>query len=180
MGKVLFGRQTLELSPDTRVVFTETALVLPDRVIPYEELFYRKSDAIALEAKCVELIDRCYQGMAVRLSPQSLRIGEETLDPEQVPHLEVVTDRIVLPREAMGFGDVKFMAAIGAFLGWKAVLFSLLLSSVIGALVGVTLILFKKQEWSSRLPYGPYIALAAMIWIFGGKQFVAAWLQYRW
>jgi leader peptidase (prepilin peptidase)/N-methyltransferase len=77
----------------------------------------------------------------------------------------------------MGLGDVKFMGAIGAFLGWQATLFSLMASAVIGSLVGLTLILFKKHEWSSRLPYGPYIALAATIWIFGGRQLLRWWLQ---
>ena len=176
VGKLLFGRQKLELAPDSRVVFTETALVLPDKEIPYEDLFYRKSDVITVEAKFVELIDRCYRAVTVRLSPEQLRIGEETFNPEEVPHLEVVTDRMVLPREAMGFGDVKFMAAIGAFLGWKAVLFSLMASSIIGAFVGVVLILLRKQEWSGRLPYGPYIALAATIWMFGGWRLVEWWL----
>ena len=46
-----------------------------------------------------------------------------------------------------------------------------MVSSIIGAVVGLTLILLKKQEWSSRLPYGPYIALAATIWVFGGNHF---------
>ena len=88
---------------------------------------------------------------------------------------ETVSRKIVLPREAMGLGDVKFMAAIGAFLGWQAVLFSLMLSSVIGSLVGVTLIVMRKQAWSSRLPYGPYIAMGAALWIFGGRHFVRWW-----
>ena len=69
-----------------------------------------------------------------------------------------------------GLGDVKFMAAIGAFIGWQGALFSLMVSSLIGAAVGVTLILLRKREWSSRMPYGPYIALAAVIWLFGGKK----------
>src|SRR5215472_7444490 len=90
------------------------------------------------------------------------------MDPEQVPHLEAASTEIILPREAMGLGDVKFMAAIGAFLGWKAVIFSLMASSIIGSVVGITLIVMGKREWSSRLPYGPYIALGAAIWIFGG------------
>jgi len=106
----------------------------------------------------------------VRLSPKRLRIGDEELNPEEVPHMEAVSAEIVLPREAMGLGDVKFMAAIGAFLGWQSVIFSLTVSSIIGSFVGVALILMGKREWSSRLPYGPYIALAATIWLFCGKR----------
>ena len=123
----------------------------------------------------IELADRCYPKAAVRLTPTHLQIGDDTFKPEDVPHMEALADRIVLPREAMGFGDVKFMAAIGAFLGWPAVLFSLMMSSIIGALVGLGLIAAKKQEWSSRLPYGPYIALAAMLWIFRGPS-IMRWI----
>jgi len=171
VGKMLFGRKKLELPSETLVLFTETALVFEDRVIPFEDLFYRKTDVIALEARRVELIDRCYCHVPVRLTPDKLQIGDDVLNPEEVPHMEVLTERMVLPQEAMGLGDVKFMAAIGAFLGWQATLFSLMVSSIIGALVGLTLILLRKQEWSSRLPYGPYIALAAAIWVFGGRHF---------
>ena len=92
-----------------------------------------------------------------------------------MPHMEVVTGQLVLPREAMGFGDVKFMAAIGGFLGWQATLFCLMASSMIGALVGVTMIAIGKKEWSGRLPYGPYIALAALLWIFGGQRLLLEW-----
>ena len=169
-GKLLFGKQKIELAPGTRIVFTETSLKLPDEEIPFEDLFYRDSDFIALEATRIELADRCYPKASVRLTPTDLQIGDDAFKPEDVSHLEALADRIVLPREAMGFGDVKFMAAIGAFLGWPAVLFSLMMSSIIGALIGLGLIAAKKQEWSSRLPYGPYIALAAILWIFGGPQ----------
>jgi len=170
LGKLLFGRQKLRLAADTKIVFTENALVLPDKEIPYEELFYRNSDVIALDARTVELVDRCYKNVLIRLTSTSLKIGDETMNPEEVPHLEAVTGELLLPREAMGLGDVKFMAAIGGFLGWQAIVFSLMLSSIIGSVVGMTLIALRKQAWSSRLPYGPYIALAAAIWIFGGRQ----------
>jgi leader peptidase (prepilin peptidase)/N-methyltransferase len=177
LGKLLFGRQRLDLPADSRVFFTETALVLPDKEFLYEELFYRKSDSIVLQAQTVELVDRCYKDVRVKLNPAALRIGDEQFNPEEVPHLEVTASEIVLPREAMGFGDVKFMGAIGAFLGWKAVVFSLMLSSIIGSIVGLGLILARKQAWSARLPYGPYIAIAATIWVFWGRQFLDWWLR---
>jgi leader peptidase (prepilin peptidase)/N-methyltransferase len=179
LGKLLFGREKLQLSPGTRIVFTETALVLPDRQIPYEDVFYRKSDVITFEAHVVELVDRCYKSVLIRVTPERLQIGDETLEPEKVPHLEAIADHMTLPREAMGFGDVKFMAAIGAFLGWKATVFSLLVSSMIGALVGMILIVLRKRDWSAKIPYGPYIALAALAWIFGGHRLLEWWLSGR-
>jgi leader peptidase (prepilin peptidase)/N-methyltransferase len=175
LGKLLFGRQRVKLPVETKIIFTDTSVHLPDKEIPYEELFYRGSDAIVLHARTVELVDRGYKDVVVRLSPSALEIGEEKMNPDDVPCLEAVSTEIVLPREAMGLGDVKFMGAIGAFLGWQGVMFSLMLSSMIGAVVGVTLIALRRREWSSRMPYGPYIALAAVIWVFGGKKLVP-WL----
>jgi leader peptidase (prepilin peptidase)/N-methyltransferase len=172
LGKLLFGRYKLALAPGTRILFTETTLKLPQVEMPFEELFYRPGDTIRIEAEQVELIDRCYKKVELRLQPKKLRIGQDTFDPEKVLHLEAVADHVVLPREAMGLGDVKFMAAIGAFLGWPAVLFSLALSSVIGSVTGIALIALRRREWSARMPYGPYIAVAAVIWIFGGYKWL--------
>jgi leader peptidase (prepilin peptidase)/N-methyltransferase len=170
LGKLLFGRQKIKLPGETKIIFTETALCLPDKVIPYEEIFYRKTDTIVLQARSVELIDRSYGNVTLRLTPQMLKLGDEKINPETEPHMDVVCSEIVLPREAMGLGDVKFMAAIGAFIGWQGAVFSLMASSLIGATTGIVLILLRKREWSSRMPYGPYIALAAVLWIFGGSR----------
>jgi leader peptidase (prepilin peptidase)/N-methyltransferase len=172
LGKLLFGRQKIALPVDARIIFTETAVHFADQQIPYEDLFYRKSDVIKLRASTVELVDRCYKDVDVRLSPARLQIGDEQINPEEVPHMEAVSTEIVLPREAMGLGDVKFMGAIGAFLGWQSVIFSLMVSSLIGSVVGIALIVFRKRAWSARLPYGPYIAIAAAIYVFAGKQLI--------
>jgi leader peptidase (prepilin peptidase)/N-methyltransferase len=174
-GKLMFGRQKIILPAGTKIVFSETTLCLPDKEIPYEELFYRKSDTITLEGSMVETIDRGWRDAKIRLSQSRLLVNEDQFAPEDISHLEAVTDAIYLPREAMGLGDVKFMAAIGAFLGWQAVIFSLMVSSVIGSLVGGGLVLLGRKDWSSRLPYGPYIALAAVVWMFCGPA-LAAWL----
>ena len=174
LGKLLFGRQRVKFPLDAKIVFTETSVHLPDREIPFEELFYRKSDVIVLRARTLELVDRGYADVLMRLSPSALEIGGEKIDPETVDYMEAVSAEIILPREAMGLGDVKFMGAIGAFIGWPGVIFSLMISSMIGAAAGVTLIALRRRRWSSRMPYGPYIALAAVIWIFAGKGIVHA------
>jgi leader peptidase (prepilin peptidase)/N-methyltransferase len=176
LGKLLFGRQRIEIPESVKIVFSETGVYLgDDKEIPYEELFYRRSDVIILQAHTVELADRCYRDVLIRLTPQKLRIGDDEFNPEQVPHMEAASSEVILPREAMGFGDVKFMGAIGAFLGWQSVIFSLMVSSVIGSVVGLGLIAIRRRELS-RLPYGPYIAVAAAIWIFGGKHLFEMWL----
>lgn len=178
LGKLLFGRHRIRLPAESKLTFTETELVLPDQRVPFEEIFYRKSDTVVLNATRVELPDRCYRNVQVRLSPEWLKIGEDRFQPEEVPHMEAETTQIVLPREAMGLGDVKFMGAIGAFLGWQATMFSLMFSALFGSAVGVTAIVVGKREWSSRIPYGPYIAAAAVLWIFLPGRFQGYWNDY--
>ena len=76
--------------------------------------------------------------------------------------------KLVFRKDAMGFGDVKLAGAMGAFLGWRAILFCLFVSSFLGAIVGVSLVLAGRKEMGSRIPFGPYLALAAAIWILWG------------
>lgn len=75
-------------------------------------------------------------------------------------------------KEAMGFGDVKLMGAIGAFLGWQATLFTVFVSSFLGSVVGLGLIVFRNAKMQSRIPFGPYLSVAALIWVFWGPALV--------
>lgn len=80
-------------------------------------------------------------------------------------------------KEAMGFGDVKLLGAIGAFLGWPAVLFTIVASSLVGSIVGVTLIALRSAKLQSEIPFGPYIALGALIWTFYGPPLLKLYLR---
>ncbi len=81
--------------------------------------------------------------------------------------------RVIFRKEAMGFGDVKLMGAIGAFFGIAAVCFTLFFASLLGALFGVGFILAGKRKMGRHIPFGPYIVFAALAWIFWGSRFVA-------
>ncbi|MFC1452730.1 prepilin peptidase [Verrucomicrobiota bacterium] len=88
-----------------------------------------------------------------------------------------VVGRMMFRKDAMGFGDVKLMGAIGAFCGWRAVLFVIIFSSLFGSLVGVALVLLRKKDMQSRIPYGPWIALAAVTWILWGPRIWAMYIH---
>jgi leader peptidase (prepilin peptidase)/N-methyltransferase len=82
---------------------------------------------------------------------------------------------IVFKKEAMGMGDVKLLAAICAFLGPLSITWILPLSSLIGSILGICLIYFQRGAWGTRIPYGPFLGLAAVLWLFGGADLTHAY-----
>ena len=81
-------------------------------------------------------------------------------------------------KEALGFGDVKLMGAIGAFFGPTAVLFVLIVSSLVGSVVGVALIIRGRAKLGgfTAVPYGPFSAVATLVWMFWGPSMVARYI----
>lgn len=84
---------------------------------------------------------------------------------------------ILFRKEAMGMGDVKLMATLGAFLGPLSPIYILAVSSILGSLLGIALLLRKGRFGSMAMPYGPFLAGAALIWILGGRQWMIRYLH---
>lgn len=78
--------------------------------------------------------------------------------------------KIVTGKEGMGYGDFKLLAALGAWLGWQMLPLIILLSSLVGALVGVALIAVARQDRQIPIPFGPYLAAAGFIAALWGKE----------
>lgn len=72
----------------------------------------------------------------------------------------------------MGGGDIKLAAMIGAFWGWEKLLGALFLAFLFGSLVGIALILFKKKKRGEEIPFGPFLSLGGILFIFLGNEIV--------
>ncbi|MDY5954822.1 MAG: prepilin peptidase [Kiritimatiellia bacterium] len=81
-------------------------------------------------------------------------------------------------REALGFGDVKLMGAVGACFGWKAIPFVLFVSAVSGCLLALVLLLRRKAGLRSAIPYGPHLVFATLVWMFWGEFLLGLYLTF--
>jgi leader peptidase (prepilin peptidase) / N-methyltransferase len=84
--------------------------------------------------------------------------------------------KLATGKEGMGYGDFKLLAAIGAWLGWQMLPLTILMSSFVGALVGIGLIVLARHGRNVPIPFGPYLAAAGVIALFWGKPLTKAYL----
>ena len=84
--------------------------------------------------------------------------------------------KFITGKEGMGYGDFKLLAALGAWMGWQLLPLIILLSSAVGAIIGITMIVTKLQERSKPIPFGPYLAVAGWIAMLYGEQLMGLYL----
>jgi len=82
-------------------------------------------------------------------------------------------------REGMGGGDVKLLAMIGAFLGWKAVIVTILLGSLVGSITGIILMVSKGKDFKYAIPFGPFLSFGAVVALFYGENIIRWYLGIR-
>jgi leader peptidase (prepilin peptidase)/N-methyltransferase len=85
--------------------------------------------------------------------------------------------RLATGKEGMGYGDFKLLAALGAWFGWMMLPLIILVSSVVGAIVGIALIAFTRHRRETPIPFGPYLAAAGVIALFKGHELTQLWLR---
>jgi len=92
-------------------------------------------------------------------------------------YLIAITGSLILKKEAMGMGDVKLVGMIGSFIGWPMGLFSIFIASLLGSVAGITLIIMQKTDLKGKIPFGPYLAVGAVISMFWGRVMVNWYLN---
>ena len=84
--------------------------------------------------------------------------------------------RFATGKEGIGYGDFKLLAALGAWLGWMMLPFIVLLSSVVGALVGLAMIVLRGHQRDKPIPFGPFLAIAGLVMLLYGEKLMQLWL----
>lgn len=85
--------------------------------------------------------------------------------------------QLLTGKEGMGGGDIKLLAMMGAFLGWKSIPFIILASSLVGSVVGISMMLLQKKDSKLAIPFGPYLAFGAILYIFYGRPLIIWYLK---
>lgn len=183
VGKFLFGRLQYKFSEPSPWEICQPEGE-PEPIISlggdkhlWTDVFFRKTDRLKLSCQELRLNGEARGAGLLTLSEDTVHWEPEegeaqTYALEEVQHLAGLTTQAVVPREAMGMGDVKFMGLVGAFLGWKGIFFTLFAASIIGSVIALAMIAGRRREWAARIPFGPYLALGATLWIFWGPAIV--------
>lgn len=81
-------------------------------------------------------------------------------------------------RDGMGGGDIKLLAMIGAFLGWQSLLYVIFASSLLGSIIGILAMIRQGKGGKTRIPFGPFLSVAAMSWVLFQDQIISLWGMY--
>ena len=175
-GKKVFGKKRIQLDAPTPFTWTrkgdDADFVVGEETGLWSDYFSRETDLLIL--LCDEaIVDLRNVGKTeLRFHYNRVTIEGEEISLDDLEQISGVVRELQIPREAMGRGDLKFLAAIGAFLGWRAVLFSVFAGSLLGSLVGLVTMLIGRRVWSAKLPFGPYLAAGGLLWMFFGESLV--------
>lgn len=182
LGKLAFGRKKFVFAEETSWEVTQPnedeppVVTFGEHRYDWADLFMRATDRMVVSCSSLQVNDRFFGAVTAELWMEKLKVRDgaklEEFTLEGVTTLKAKITQVVIPREAMGFGDVLFLMMIGAFTGWQAVLFTILAASVIGTVFAVIHRLTGKAEWGAKIPFGPYLAMGAALWVFYGPQFV--------
>ena len=180
-GKMVFGKKRIRLEQPTAFTWTrkgeDADFIVGDERSVWSDHFAREKDLLLLHCDSASIDDRSLGNVTLACHYDRVLVAGETLVLDEVNRISGVVRELQIPREAMGRGDLKFLAAIGAFLGWRAVLFAVFAGSLLGSLVGLTTLMIGKRVWSAKLPFGPYLAAGALVWMFFGNWLVAKYVS---
>jgi leader peptidase (prepilin peptidase)/N-methyltransferase len=181
-GKLAFGRKRVVLPEPQKFQWRpngsgDAELTIGTDVDLWSEFFSREKDELVLKCDRLALHGQEQGEVVLHCFFDRVELGGTAYKLDAVEEFSGTLREFVFPREAMGLGDVKFIAGIGAFLGWRSIFFTVAAASLIGSVFGIGLLLFGPKARSLRVPFGPYLSVGALLWMFAGSALVRWYLS---
>ena len=182
LGKKAFGRKEMKFDKEVEWHLREPegdedpmCFVIDGSDIPWWDIFSRKTDKLIVDATEVVVDGKETGGGKLIIRETGIELSDgRTFELEKMVSLSGRANSAVIPREAMGMGDVHLLGMIGAFFGWTGVFFSLFAASlfaIIAAIIG-------RIGFGRQLPFGPFLAMGCVAWMFGGWRLWQAYMEF--
>ncbi|MGB1937683.1 MAG: prepilin peptidase [Akkermansiaceae bacterium] len=184
LGKLAFGKKDLSFEKAVEWMLREPdenaeentpeqqlCFVIDGEAHAWGDLFYRDSDQLIIEGSGFRVDGKKVDTKSLVIKGDRVELKGKTLMIEDLKSLDGKARRVIIPREAMGMGDVYLMGMLGCCLGWQSVIFTVFAA----CLFSIFLAILGRLGFGQRLPFGPSLALGATCWIFWGWQ---AWAWY--
>jgi len=182
LGKKAFGKKAMKFDKEVEWFLKEPegeddpmCFVIDGEAVPWWDIFSRKTDRLIVDATEV-VVDGEETGegkLVIKETGIELADGR-VFELEKMVSLSGRARGAVIPREAMGMGDIHLLGMVGAFFGWTGVFFSLFSASlfaIVAAVIG-------RIGFGKQLPFGPFIAMGAVAWMFGGWKIWQAYMEF--
>lgn len=182
LGKMAFGKKAMRFDNPVAWQLQEPerdqdpmCFVIDGESIPWWDVFSRKSDRLIIETTDIRVDGESVGGGTLTIRELEIQLPDGTVKHlANMKSLDGTATSVVIPREAMGMGDIHLLGMIGAFFGWSGVFFSLFSASlfaIVAAIIG-------RVGFGKQLPFGPFLAMGAVTWAFGGWKLWAWYMDF--
>ncbi len=144
----------------------ELCFVIDGEAYGWSDLFYRESDRLIIEGRDFRVDGKKIDSKELVIKGDRIEVNGKMAMIEDLKSLSGKAKRVVIPREAMGMGDVYLMGMLGACLGWQSIIFIIF----VACLFSLVLALLGRMGFGQQLPFGPSLVFGAVCWIFYGWQ----------
>lgn len=170
LGKALFGKQKFKFEEEITVKLSKDgAQSEGDEVLPWEDIFDRETDILEIRVNSGIWDLKGEEGLlteqVLKVNHNGFQIDGNSYTLEDINDISLKTNEFTLPREAMGRGDIKMLAMIGALLGPSGALFTLMIATFAGCIIAGSAMIFGFIKKGKQIPFGPYLAVAGFAWM---------------
>lgn len=179
LGKAMFGKRTFTFEKSTpwsvrepKEDDEEISFVIDDEIIPWSDIFYRKTDKLIIDGLTHLNIDgKSTSAKLLEIRATHILVDGKKIDIEELKSLDGKTTSATIPREAMGMGDVDLLAVLGATFGAPSLLVIVLFSCIFTILIAT----LGRLGFAKPIPFGPALIAGGIFWLLYGQQ---AWNWY--